>query len=129
SRYEVVPDEVVKYVLGHFGDPPSAVDGEVRERVLGTRRARELDRPREEPSLADLRRAAGPGLTDEEVLLRSVLTKDQVGAIRPFPADALRGVEMALKTLLGELARRPEITSFAVSRAGFRLALSKRPTP
>jgi oxaloacetate decarboxylase alpha subunit len=127
SRYEVVPDEVVRYVLGHFGDPPRPVDEQVRDRVLGTRRARELDRPRPEPSLADLRRAAGPGMTDEEVLLRTVLNKEQVDAIRPLPADALGGVETPLKTLLRELARRPEITSFAVSRDGFRLALSKRP--
>jgi oxaloacetate decarboxylase alpha subunit len=129
SRYEVVPDEVVRYVLGHFGDPPRAVDEQVRDRVLGTPRARELDRPRPEPSLADLRRAAGPGLPDEQVLLRSVLSKEQVDAIRPLPADALSGVEMPLKTLLSELARRPEITSFTVSRVGFRLALNQRSAP
>ena len=63
------------------------------------------------------------------MLLRSVLTRDQVDAIRPFPSDALRGVEMPLKTLLMELARRPEITSFAVSRDGLRLALSRRSIP
>jgi oxaloacetate decarboxylase alpha subunit len=128
SRYEVVPDEVVRYVLGHFGNPPRAVDDQVRDRVLGTPRARELDRPRPEPSLADLRRAAGPGLSDDEVLLRSVLTREQVDSIRPVPADALAGVEMPLKTLLRELARRPEVTSFAVSRDGFRLALANRRT-
>ena len=42
SRYEVVPDQVIRYVLGSFGKPTAPVEPWVLDRILDRPRAREL---------------------------------------------------------------------------------------
>ncbi|MFD4637111.1 biotin carboxyl carrier protein [Lentzea sp. NPDC058436] len=89
ARWSRMPDEVLRYLLGHFGTPPGDVDPEVADRASGHPRTRELDRPLPEPSQADLRAdvaaQVGRPVVDGEVLLRTVLPAGQVDAIRPAP--------------------------------------------
>jgi oxaloacetate decarboxylase alpha subunit len=80
GRYATMPDGVLAYVLGEFGRPPGPISDEVRERVAASKRARELSRPKPEPTLADLRQTHGAHLSDEELLLRAVLPAAQVDA-------------------------------------------------
>ena len=42
SRYEVVPDQVIRYVLGSFGKPTAPVEPWVLDRIVDRPRAREL---------------------------------------------------------------------------------------
>jgi oxaloacetate decarboxylase alpha subunit len=130
GRYAQVPDQVVKYVLGRFGTPPGPVDPEVRDRILSSARARQLDRPAPEPSLADLRRSLGASLSDEQLLLRAVLPAEQVDAIRPTPPAggswaAAGPLEKPLEKLLRGLAARPDVTHFSATRGSFKLTLSR----
>ncbi|MCH1865499.1 hypothetical protein [Nocardioides sp. CFH 31398] len=87
-----MPDEVLRYLLGHFGEPPGPVDPEVASRAADNPRTRELDRPQAEPELADLRasvveQTGRADVGDGEVLLRTVLPAEQVDAIvTPAPA-------------------------------------------
>lgn len=89
-RWSRVPDEIVRYVLGHFGPPPGPVAEVVREAVAASPRRRELDRPPAEPALDDLRQQVaarlGRAVADDEVLLHTVLPPDQVASIAPGPA-------------------------------------------
>ena len=87
-RYGIVPDGVVSYVLGLYGTPPGPIDPEVRDRVLASRRARDLSRPKPEPSLDDLRGTYGADIREEELLLRSVLPAAQVDAMLATSAAA-----------------------------------------
>ncbi|WP_434968753.1 pyruvate/oxaloacetate carboxyltransferase [Microbacterium sp. bgisy207] len=84
-RYSRIPDEVVRFVLGHFGVPEGAIDPDIEERVRDLPRAAELDRPVPEPSLEELRRMhserLGRALSDEDLLLAIVLPHDQLAAM------------------------------------------------
>ncbi len=81
ERYEKVPDQVIRYVLGIFGRPIAPVDPDVRDRILATPRARAIIAEPPPPSLAELRRRIGPHLSDDEFLLRATMPADQVDAM------------------------------------------------
>jgi len=93
ERYSRIPDEVVRFVLGHFGSPEGPIDPEVISRLRDLPRAAELDRPAEERTLAELRRIhesrLGRSLTEEELILAIVLPDEQLApmyAAGPAPA-------------------------------------------
>jgi hypothetical protein len=79
--YGIVPDGIISYVLGDYGSLRGPIDADVRDRVLGSKRARTLSQPKPEPSLDDLRRTFGAGIPEQELLLRSVLPAAQVDAM------------------------------------------------
>jgi len=93
ERYKTVSDEIIHYALGDWGeDECDSIDPAVRDKVLDRPRARELARAKgEEPTLVDLRRRfGGPGISDEEMMLRiftdkeTVDTMKQAGPARPW---------------------------------------------
>lgn len=93
ERWSRIPDEVLRYLLGHFGTPPGEIDPEVRDRAAASPRTRELDKPLPDPSADEVRRTviatAGRPLPDRDVVLRSVLPADQLDAMEgagPAPA-------------------------------------------
>jgi biotin carboxyl carrier protein len=74
GRYKQVPDEVIKYVLGYYGEPVVPIDRNVVERVMGLPRAKELsNRKPLSKSLEDLRHEIGPELSDDEFLLKVLI--------------------------------------------------------
>jgi oxaloacetate decarboxylase alpha subunit len=85
ARWERIPDEVIRYVLGHFGQPPGDIADHVRDRVEVSARTARLAEVGEEPSLDQLRdtveRRLGRAVTDEELVLRAVLPDEQVDAM------------------------------------------------
>lgn len=86
ERYSRIPDEVVRFVLGHFGVPEGPIDADVVQRVRDLPRAAELDVRTEEKSLDELHRdyahRAGRELSEEELLLAIVLPEDQLAPMR-----------------------------------------------
>jgi len=82
DRYSRIPDEVVRFVLGHFGTPEGQIDPDVQTRVRDLPRAAELDRPVPEPSLDELRmlhsERLGRALADEDLLLAIGMPADQL---------------------------------------------------
>jgi oxaloacetate decarboxylase alpha subunit len=86
ERYSRIPDEVVKFVLGHFGTPEGPIDQNVVDRVRDLPRAAELEQPVDEKSLAELHaiyaERAGRKLSEEELMLAMVLPDDQLVAMR-----------------------------------------------
>lgn len=76
ERYKRVPDTVVKYLLGFYGEPAGPVDPDVRDRIFSLPEAEKLrnwqPQGRYRP-LEELRAEVGPDLDDDELLLRLVI--------------------------------------------------------
>jgi oxaloacetate decarboxylase alpha subunit len=84
ERYKLVIDELILFALGVYGEDSgyTCMDPAVKDRLLGTRRAGELralaERQHEEIPLKQIRdRLGGPGVSDEEFLLRYIMKGEQ----------------------------------------------------
>jgi len=99
ERYSRIPDEVVRFVLGHFGTPEGEIAPEVLDKISRLPRARELAEPPVEKSLEQLHEEysarLGRPLAEEELQLRIVLAEDLVDtmlAAGPAPRWSAGGV-------------------------------------
>jgi oxaloacetate decarboxylase (Na+ extruding) subunit alpha len=126
ERYQTVPDEVTRYVLGRFGAPSMPLDPEVEDRIRSTKRAKELEEEPRMGSLDELRAKIGRGYSDEEFLLRAVMPADQVDAmVAAGPAPRAYDPKISkLKYLVGELTKRKGLTGVRISKPGFALDLA-----
>jgi pyruvate/oxaloacetate carboxyltransferase len=73
GRYHHVTDEVVKYVLGFYGEPAGPVDQNVKDKIMATPQAKRLAdwQPQGKfKSLEEIRKEIGPDLSDDELLLK-----------------------------------------------------------
>lgn len=134
-RWERIPDEVIRYVLGHFGPPPGPIADIVADRVAAAPRTRELDRPAAEPTVdeltAQVRAALGRPVTEEEVLLRTVLPADQLDAVvdaGPAPRWRPSRTAGSLAEFLDGVAALPRWRSLQVTLGDERIDL-RRPAP
>ncbi|HXY50363.1 MAG TPA: hypothetical protein VEI01_12990 [Terriglobales bacterium] len=128
ERYRVIPDEVIRYALGRFGRPNVPIAPEVMDRIDSLPRTREL---RQEPGMApldELRKRIGPGLSDEEFLLRATMPAGQVDAMKAAgPAARVYDPARApVMNLIRQLTARRDIAHICVEKAGFRLELRGR---
>jgi oxaloacetate decarboxylase alpha subunit len=127
ERYKIVTDEVIKYVLGHYGELAAPVDKDVLDRIMKLPRTKELqDWQPQETSIEELRREFGNRLSDEELLLR-VLTSnqqavDEVLAAGPKHYDYPRG-DKPVMALLHELTKRKEAAFIHIQKGDFSLTL------
>jgi oxaloacetate decarboxylase (Na+ extruding) subunit alpha len=81
ERYSACPDEVILYLLGHYGEIPGPVDEDAKDRILSSPRAKRFeDWQQPQPSLKEVRREYGVRLSDEELLLRTMLPPEDVEA-------------------------------------------------
>jgi oxaloacetate decarboxylase (Na+ extruding) subunit alpha len=125
ARYAVVPDQVIRYVLGSFGKPTAPVEPWVLDRILDRPRARELAAEPPPLSVAELRQRLPRGISDEELLLRFGMPAEEVDAMiaaRPAPRHYHPEVQPVLR-LLRELGSRPPVERLVVEKPGFRLEL------
>jgi oxaloacetate decarboxylase alpha subunit len=82
TRYGIVPDETVIYAMGLNGTPPAPMDQNVKDRILESKRGRELAGwTLPQPTLAELRQQYGIHLSDEELLLRILVPGPAVDAM------------------------------------------------
>ncbi|MYZ49134.1 biotin carboxyl carrier protein [Propylenella binzhouense] len=110
ERYKTVSDEIVQYALGYWGeDEAESIDPDIRDRVLARPRAAELAKaPPVQATRAELRRIyGGPGLSEEDLLLRFFTDADQVATMRAAQRTgrgmprAAGGIEGLLEALAG----------------------------
>jgi oxaloacetate decarboxylase alpha subunit len=125
QRYGVVPDQVVRYLLGSFGRPTGEVDPEVRDLILSRPRARQLMAEPPAPSPAELRARFARGISDEELLLRATMPADQVDAmLAAGPARRRYNPEVQpLLSLLRGLRERAPLSELVIDKPGLRLEL------
>jgi len=127
SRYQNVPDQVVRYVLGSFGRPTAPISPEVKDRILDRPRARELQSEPPPPSPKELRHQFGHGISDDELLLRAHMPREQVDAmLAAGPAQRHFNPSMApVLTLLRELGTRTTVNDLAVGKRDLRLVVHR----
>jgi oxaloacetate decarboxylase (Na+ extruding) subunit alpha len=125
ARYDQVPDQVIRYVLGSFGKPTMPVEPSVLDRILSRPRARELADEPPPLSVSELRHRFGERTADEELLLRFGMPAGEVAgmlAAGPAVTHYNPDVQPVLR-LLRELATRPAADRLTVDKPGFRLDL------
>ena len=127
ERYKIVTDEVIKYVLGHYGELIAPVDKDVMDRINKLPRTKELlnwEPPQK--SIDELRKEFGQELSDEEFLLRVLSSNqeavDDVLAAGPKIYDYPRGDKPVL-ALVHELTRRKEAAYIHIKKGDFSLTL------
>ncbi|RTL55178.1 MAG: pyruvate carboxylase subunit B [Bradyrhizobiaceae bacterium] len=122
ERYATVPDEVRKYVLGHYGEIAGPIDPNIFDRI--TKGAEPTTaRPGDllEPAIARLRRERGPFASDDDLLLAAFYADKEYKALKAAgPIDTKYPLASTpLATLLKEVALRPQLKSFHfVQRSG-----------
>jgi oxaloacetate decarboxylase alpha subunit len=84
ERYKLVPDQVVAYAAGHYGETPAPIDAEVMERIMGAdNAARATAGPPEQPTLEELRARHGtkPG-EDDLLILKALIPESDIEAMQ-----------------------------------------------
>ena len=131
ERYKEVTDQIIDYALGRYGEEGAAgMDPDIKDRILNSPRARELTRREPpDPSLREMRRKyGGAGVSDGEMMLRWIISKEEVDAMRQAgpPREYLTATQ-PLVTLIGELTRRTDCRQIEVRKPGFSVTLARRP--
>jgi oxaloacetate decarboxylase alpha subunit len=82
KRYGTVPDEVIQYAAGFYGDPVAPVDPNVMDQVMAAPRAAEvLAHPPQSPSIADLMKEHGTQ-DEDELIYRTFLPQADIDKMR-----------------------------------------------
>ena len=127
ERYRIVTDEVIKYILGHYGDLAAPVNPDVKARVMKMPRTQELlDWAPTQRSIEDLREEYDPDLSDEEFLLRVLSSNqqavDEVLAAGPKTYD-YPSKDKPILELVQQLTGRKDIASISIQKGDFSLTL------
>jgi oxaloacetate decarboxylase alpha subunit len=129
ERYKAVPDEVIQYAIGLWGEEESSsIDPNVKDRILGMPRAKELaDWKPPEPSLAELRgQYGGPGVSDDDLLLRYFAGNEEVDALRASgPARPDYETTHPAVKLIRELTKPTSCNHIEVSNRTLSLVLDR----
>lgn len=73
KRYSVIPDEVVQYAAGYYGETVAPIEPNVMDMIMSSSRAKEvLANPPEQPTAEDLRKQYGTN-DDDELILRALV--------------------------------------------------------
>jgi oxaloacetate decarboxylase alpha subunit len=82
KRYSVMPDEVVQYAAGFYGEPVAPIDPNVLDKILNSPRAREIIKnPPEQPTIGELRKRYATD-DDDELILRALMPEADLKKMR-----------------------------------------------
>jgi oxaloacetate decarboxylase alpha subunit len=135
ARYQHVIDEIILFAQGVYGEDSGYtwMDPNLKDRLLGTQRARELSqRRRPDIPLEELRRTfGGAGVSDEEFLLRYIMKGTQeLEAMRSAgPPKRYSAVSLPLASLLRELGKSRSVRTLSVRRGGDSLVIRSSAPP
>ena len=128
ERYKVVPDEVKRYALGHYGAPPAPIDPDVLDKIVSNgSQAISITVFEPEPVIPKLR-AKYPDADDEELILRHLFDPKLIEALGPaVPATGMPdfSIRHPLVYLLEELRRRPPVARLRIAKGDRVLDLSR----
>jgi oxaloacetate decarboxylase alpha subunit len=84
ERYGMVPDEVVAYAVGHYGDPPAPIDANVLDKIVRSPRAAQIAATApEQPTLEELRRRHGTTDGEDDLLiLKALIPESDIEAMQ-----------------------------------------------
>lgn len=82
KRYAIVPDEVIQYAAGFYGQTVAPIDPNVLDIIMSAPRAKEvLDNPPEQPTIEELRKRYGT-TDDDELILRALVPESDLERMR-----------------------------------------------
>jgi oxaloacetate decarboxylase alpha subunit len=82
KRYAVMPDEIVQYAAGFYGEPVAPIDANVLDRIMNSPRARAIiAHPPEQPTIEELRKRHGTN-DDDELILRALMPEADLQKMR-----------------------------------------------
>jgi oxaloacetate decarboxylase (Na+ extruding) subunit alpha len=114
ERYKTIPDEIIEYALGYYGQTAAPIDADILDQILSSPRAQTVrDNPPEHPTLAELHAKYGT-TNDDEMLLRAILPETDLEKMRAagplkrdYPTMSSPELEQASKLL--KIANLPVI--------------------
>ena len=131
ERYRVVIDEVILFAQGVYGEDSGYtwMDPNLKDKLLGLPRARELAaREYRDVPLRELRQKfGGPGVSDEEFLLRYIMKGSQeIETMRAAgPPRQYYNASLPLVTLLRELSKHKAVRYVHVRRGSDSLRVEE----
>lgn len=130
KRYKEVTDQTIQYALGHWGKEGALLmNPDVKDKILSRSRAKDWaawEPP--EPSLQEVRRKfGGPGVSDEELVLRVITGADSVKTMLAAgaPREYLSATQ-PLVTLIGELSKQSDYHQIHIQKGELSLRLEKK---
>jgi oxaloacetate decarboxylase alpha subunit len=136
ERYKEVTDQTIYYALGYWGGD-EAIQGmhpDVRDKIRARPRAREImATPPREPTPEEFRaRYGGPGVSEEEMLLRMECSEAELAAMRaagpPRRYDTLDATS-PLVTLVAQLTQRADRRYVHIAKGDLSLTLAREAAP
>jgi oxaloacetate decarboxylase alpha subunit len=129
ERYKEVPDQVIQYALGIWGqEAVEVMDPNVRDKILNRPRAKEWTKwEQPDPTLHEVRQKFGANISDEELILRFYAGDQYVDALQNDgkPREYLDG-NQPLVTLIEQLSKRKDSNQIFIKRPGFSVRMEKR---
>jgi len=120
ERYKEISDQVIQYALGFWGEAESAaMNPNLRDKILSRSRAKELSRLQvpEPPIEAVRRQYGGPGVSDDDLMLRYFAGTEDVAAMRAAPRSGHAvDARLPLLTLINELAKRTSVSQIKIEK-------------
>ena len=131
ERYKHVIDDMILFAKGAYGEDSGYpwMDQNLRDRLLGMRRAKELvARERPDVPLEQIRGTlGGAGVSDDEFLLRYIMKgEDEIRAMRAAPPRRYHLGPAPLVTLLEELGKHRQVRYVRVERGSDSLVVTNR---
>ena len=132
ERYKVVIDELIYFAQGVYGEDSGYtwMDPNLKDRLLSSQRAKELAAHRQrEVTMRELRaQMGGPGVSDEEFLLRFIMKGDkEIAAMRAAgPPRRYSSASMPLANLIDELGKHKQVRYVHVRRGDDALLVQNR---
>ena len=82
ERYAIIPDEIIEYAAGYYGQPVAPIDPDVLDRIMTSANAKTvLDHPPEQPTIEELRKRYGT-TNDDELILRALMPEADLKRMR-----------------------------------------------
>jgi oxaloacetate decarboxylase (Na+ extruding) subunit alpha len=82
KRYGTIPDEVIQYAAGYYGQTVAPVDPNILDKVMNAPRAKEvLAHPPEQPTIAELKKRYGTE-DEDELILRALVPAADIEKMR-----------------------------------------------
>ena len=129
DRYKEVTDQVIRYALGRAGEEGGRLmDPNIKDKILDRPRAREIaaQEPEETP-LSEMRaKLGGDGVSDEELLLRWLLSEAEIAEMRAAaPPRAYVSTSPPVVALVEGLIKRDDLGHVRVAKGDIAVTLNR----
>jgi oxaloacetate decarboxylase (Na+ extruding) subunit alpha len=129
ERYKLVPDEVIQYVLGHYGPLARPAEPDVLDRIMAAPRVPDfIDWEQPQPTLSELRERFGRSISEEELLLRALFSTEDVDAMLaagPIPTDPRTSASKIVENIRELIDEAGDARSVRVSTPEMSIMLSR----